>query len=360
MQDLDPDPRNAALGATESADAYPLVSIIVPCRNEARYVAGCLDSIIAGDYPLDHLEVLVADGMSDDGTREIVERYVRRHPFIRLIDSHRQTTPAGLNLGIATARGTVIVRMDAHAVFPPTYVSDLVAALESTGADGVGGVCRTLAGSETPIGRAIAAGLAHPFGVGNAYFRIGTSAPRWVDTVPFGCYRRDVFDRVGLFDEDLTRNQDDEFNLRLVKHGGRLLLVPHVVSRYFARASLRRLCQMSFQYGFFKPLVVRKLGRVMTVRQLIPALFCASLLISGALSPWVGTARLALAVILGSYLIADVICATGVGLRLGWRVGLAVTGVFPVLHLAYGMGFLRGVFRFLLLRRSAPTLALSR
>src|SRR5438445_576499 len=210
----------------------PFVSIVVPCRNEAQYVRSLLDSILANEYPRDRLEVLIVDGMSDDGTRSVIWSYSRRHPVIQLLDNPNRTTPCALNLGISRARGTIIMRMDAHAEYPPNYIADLVAWLERTGADNVGGACLTLPADATATARAIAAALAHPFGIGNARFRLGTDEPRDVDTVPFGCFRRDVFERVGLFDEELVRNQDDEFNFRLLRAGGRVLLVPGAVCRY--------------------------------------------------------------------------------------------------------------------------------
>ncbi len=255
------------------AEPQPLVTIIVPCRNEGKWIAPCLDSILANDYPRERLEVLVVDGMSSDETRSVVERRAADQPCIRLLDNAKQITPAALNIGIAAARGAVIVRMDAHVDYPADYVSSLVRLLEEKGADNVGGVCRTLPGAETAIARAIAIGMSHPVGVGNSYFRIGAASERWVDTVPFGCYRKEVFDRIGLFDEELVRNQDDEFNLRLIRSGGRILLTPNVVCRYYARDSLRKLWRMYYQYGYFKPLVVRKVKGVMTLRQLGPPLF---------------------------------------------------------------------------------------
>jgi GT2 family glycosyltransferase len=157
--------------------------------------------------------------------------------------------------------------MDAHATCPPHYISTLVRYLHSSGADNVGGLCRTYPANE---GGAVAAALSHPFGVGSSYFRIGTVAPRWVDTVPFGCYRRDVFDRIGTFDEELTRNQDDEFNMRLLRAGGKILLIPDVVCDYVARRSLRKLWAMMYQYGLFKPLVVRKIQGVLTLYHIVP------------------------------------------------------------------------------------------
>ena len=153
------------------------VSVIMPCREEEGYIARALTSILANDYPQDHLEVLVVDGMSTDGTRKIVSKYARDHQFIKLLDNPRKITPAALNIGIAQARGDIIIRVDAHSTYPPDYLSSLVAWQEKTGADNVGGVWRILAGKDTPMARAIAVGLAHPFGVGNAHYRIGARSP---------------------------------------------------------------------------------------------------------------------------------------------------------------------------------------
>src|SRR6266699_756224 len=280
-------PRPDMVGA-----ARPFVSIAVPCRNEALYIAACLDSILASAYPLNQLEVLIADGMSEDGTR------------------------------------------------------DIVAELEQTGADNVGGVIITVPADNSPTARAIAVGLSHPFGVGNAYFRIGADVRRWADTVPFGCFRREVFERIGGFDEDMVRNEDDEFNLRLIKHGGRVLLLPEVVSYYRARKSLRDVAHMYFQYGRYKPLVARKLGAVMTGRQLVPALFLLTLLALGLLGVWVPGARTAAAAIAGCYT-ALVLGFSALTIRKhGWRCALALTAVFPTVHVCYGIGFLYGVLRY--------------
>jgi glycosyltransferase involved in cell wall biosynthesis len=341
--------------------ARPRVSIVIPCRNEREHVIPCLDSILAGDFPLDNLEVLVVDGMSDDGTRAVIEQYTECHPVIRLVSNPKRTTPSALNIGISQARGTIIMRMDAHAQYPPNYVTDLVAWLERSGADNVGGACVTLAGDSTSMARAIAAALTHPFGIGNSHFRLGTVRPREVDTVPFGCFRREVFQRVGLFDEDLVRNQDDEFNFRLVRAGGRVLLVPGVVSFYYARRSVRQLARMFFQYGYFKPLVVRKVRRVMTARQLAPALLVSTLLVTAFLGFWPGAARRVFCLTLGGYLAADLVAAAPIARRAGPRVGLALSAIFPVLHFAYGLGYLLGVFEFLIRgNRPSPRAQLSR
>ena len=214
-----------------------------------------------------------------------------------------------MNAGIRAARGEIIVRMDAHVVYPPHYLPIAVAALLETGADNVGGVIVTRPGANTPMGRAIALGLSHPFGVGNSYFRIGTSERRWVDTVPFGCFRRSLFDRIGLFDEELVRNQDDEFNFRIQQRGGRVLLLPDLVAQYYARPSLRHVARMYFQYGYFKPLVARKLGRIMTARQLVPAAFLLTLAGAALLGPWFTWAAALGGVLAAIYLLCVGACA---------------------------------------------------
>jgi glycosyltransferase involved in cell wall biosynthesis len=331
--------------------APPLVSILIPCRNEREHITPCLDSILAGDFPLDDLEVLVIDGMSDDGTAEIVRTYAVIHQVVRLICNPQRIVSSALNIGIGAARGEIILRMDAHVEYPSNYVSGLVRWLEQTGADNVGGCCVTLPSSGTPMARAIAVGLSHRFGVGDALFRLGVTEPRRVDTVPFGCFRKTLFTRVGLFDEELVRNQDDEFNLRLIRAGGTVLLVPGIVSYYRARATLGRLARMFYQYGYFKPLVARKVGRVMTLRQLVPAGLVAGVVLSGLLAPWVQASRILFALAVGSYLVAAVACSVSIGIRHGVGVTLALLRVFPTLHWSYGFGFLRGALDFVVLGR---------
>jgi glycosyltransferase involved in cell wall biosynthesis len=328
----------------------PLVSIVVPCRNEAEYIRPLLDSILANDYPREQLEVLVVDGLSDDGTRAVVADYARRHPMIHVLDNPNRTTPHALNRGITRARGAIIMRMDAHAHYPPNYVADLVDWLERTGADYVGGAWVTLPADGTPTARAIAAVLAHPFGIGDSRYRLGTNEVREVETLPFGCFRRELFERVGLFDEELARDQDEEFSFRVVRAGGRILLVPGVVSSYYARRSLRQLGRMFYQYGLFKPLVALKVGRIMTLRQVVPAAFVLSVLLTLVAAPWIAAARTLAALILGTYVAVNAGCALVLAWRHGTRVGLTAAAVFAVVHVCYGCGFLRGIV--LLLARS--------
>lgn len=327
------------------------ITVIVPCRNEAKFIAQCLDSILANNYPQECLEVLVVDGMSDDGTRDVIQAYASKYSFIRLLDNQKKITPSALNIGIQSAQGEIIMRMDVHVAYQSNYIAGLLSVLLETGADNVGGLCVTVPAKNTVIGKAIATAMAHPFGVGNSYFRIGVLEPRWVDTVPFGCYRKEIFDRIGLFDEELVRNQDDELNLRLIKHGGRILLVPQIVSHYYARDSLRKLWRMYFQYGYFKPLVARKIGSVLTFRQLVPSAFVLSLILLTILAPISNLALLLDEVLLSTYVAAN-LCASWITVvRTKAIYAFALPLIFPVLHFAYGLGFLKGAFDFLLLRR---------
>lgn len=321
------------------------VSLILPCRNEEHHIESCLDSLIATHYPHDDLELLVVDGQSDDRTREIVARRARVHPWIRLLDNPERIVPTALNLGVRAATGEIIMRVDAHALYPPEYVPRLVAALLETGADNVGGRVITLPANESVTAQAIARALSHPFGVGNSWFRLAGDGPaemREVDTVPFGCWRREVFTHIGGFDEELVRNQDDEFNYRLRRAGGRVVLVPDVVAYYYARASRRQLARMLYQYGYFKPLVARKVGAVVTMRQLVPPVFVSAMAMGALVAPfwrssavaWLGALALYVAVVMGCALHA----------ARGLREAIALATTFPLLHVPYGYGFLLGLW----------------
>lgn len=213
-------------GETVSAEkSLPFVTVIVPCRNEERYIRGCLDSLIANDYPKDRLEILIVEGMSDDSTPTIVEEYAASYSFIRVIANPRRIKPTALNLGVQQSRGDVIMIADAHSFYPVDYISSNVKYLLDSGADNVGGVGRILPARQTKIAQTISLVLSHPFGSGNAYVKTGSSKPRWTDAVAFGCYRREIFQRIGMFREELVRSSDLDFNNRIRRAGGKILLV---------------------------------------------------------------------------------------------------------------------------------------
>jgi glycosyltransferase involved in cell wall biosynthesis len=325
---------------------HELVSIILPCRNEEKFIGLCLESIINNDFSEEDLEVLVIDGQSNDNTRSIVKSYAHRFPYIKLLDNPTKITPSAFNIGINSSKGNIIIIMGAHNMYPPNYISGLTYWLKKTGADCVGGLCQTKAVNNSVFAQAISLSISQPFGVGNAYFRIGSKSIRRVDTVAFGCYRREVFNKIGLFDEELVRNQDDEFNLRLKKQGGQILLVPKIISYYYARDSLSKLWRMYYQYGYFKPLVARKVGGIFTLRQLVPSLFVSSLLLTAIMSFWFPLMKTIFAIIGCSYLAMNIYFSSKAALDKGIKIGLALSLVFPVLHISYGVGYLKGIFDF--------------
>ncbi|MCL6582179.1 MAG: glycosyltransferase family 2 protein [bacterium] len=332
-------------------DRLPIVSIVIPCRNEERYIDKCLDSIVTNDFPKDMLEVLVIDGLSEDKTREIIRRYSNQYSYIKLLDNQKKIVSTALNLGIKNAKGNIIIRMDAHNIYKKDYISKCVKyILSEYNADNVGGICITLPGNNTRLAKAIALSLSHPFGVGNAFFRIGSKEPKYVDTVPFGCYKREVFDKIGYFDEDLIRNQDDEFNLRLIKSGGKILLVPEIVSYYYARDSLLKLWRMYFQYGYFKPLVVLKVGGVFTWRQLIPIVFISGVIISGLLSFILKPFFWMFLLLISTYSLANLFFSFSLGLQKERRCIFFLPIAFPVIHFSYGLGYLKGILDFVVWR----------
>jgi len=328
------------------------VSIIIPCRNEEKHISKCLNSLLNNSYPKDLIEIFVIDGMSEDNTREIIKKYIEEYPFIKLINNLKRIVPTALNMGIKKASGDIIIRIDVHGTFPSNYIEKLVLWSRESKADNVGGIWITMPGAETVIARAISLALSHPFGVGNPYFRIGTKEPRYVDTVPFGCYKREVFDKIGLFDEDLVRNQDDEFNLRLIKNGGKILLVPDIISYYYARDSIHKLWKMYFQYGYFKPLVAKKVGGVLTWRQIVPTSFIGSLSLVLLLSFFSKFFLWLFLFILGFYIAVNfslslIISMKKKDLKL---LPFLITS-FITLHFSYGFGYLKGIWDFVVFKK---------
>ena len=331
-----------------SDHALPRVSVIVPCRNEERFIRACLERILATTYPADRLEILVADGRSDDATREIVTELAARHPHLRLLDNPLRITPAALNLAIRAARGEVIVRMDAHAYFPPEYITRLVTALDETGAEIVGGAIDTRPADATATAEAIALAMRHPFGVGNSSFRIGTAARRPVDHIPFFACRRALFDRVGLFDEELLRNQDGEFSSRVRRQGGQIVLIPEARAEYFARDSLGKLARMFFQYGYYKVLTAHKLRRLMTVRQVVPPVFLLALIIAAVTTVWIPAGGYALVTLVASYLAAVTVASLHAARGRSVRCAAVLLAAFPIMHFGHGIGQLRRALELML------------
>jgi len=328
----------------------PFVSVVIPALNEERYIEPCLRSLVAQDYPHERMEALVADGGSSDRTRAIVVEVAAGVPFpVRLVENPGRTTPHGLNAGIAEASGDVIVILGAHALAGPGFVAANVKALRETGAAATGGPIETR--GEGPIAEAVAAALSHPFGVGDARFRFATEAG-YVDTIAFAAYRRECFDRLGGFDTDREKAEDDFFNYRVRRAGGRLYLTPLVSSVYFARASLGSVARQYFAYGKAKGRAAIEEPASVRLRHLVPVVtvVCGALLALASLWSW--KTRVAAAVLASLYVGAAVFAAVRASSRRG-RPGLApiTAATFPVVHASYGLGTIAGVFQALRRRR---------
>lgn len=320
---------------------HPFVSVILAVRNEERCIARALDAVLWQSYPHAAVEILVVDGESDDRTCDIVTSLTFRDPRVRLLHNRLRRVACGLNVGLRAARGEVVVRVDGHCVIPPDYVATCVRLLRAGEADCAGGPVR--AEGETTMGRAIALTMSTPFGVGGASFR-WADAVREVDHLPFGAWRREVFEVIGEFDETLVRNQDDELSDRLRRHGGRILLDPAIPVRYFSRTRLAELWRQYLGYGFWKVRVIRKRGGwPSSPRHLVPAVFvCATLgtLLAAALThSWIAPAC-----VLGPYAAFLLAAMVQLAASLRDRAVLLAPGALATMHVAYGVGFLLALF----------------
>ncbi len=324
-----------------------MVSVIMPVYNEKKYISKCLDSISATTYPQAKLEVIVVDGMSSDGTRDILADYAQQHPFIRVVDNPAKIKPRALNIGIQEAKGDIIIRMDAHTVYDPEYISKCVSYLSEYGADNVGGIRKTLSGGDSVIARAIAYSISHPFAAGTALYRTGATTIRWVDTVFGGCYPREVFDRIGLFDEALIRGQDREFNVRLQRAGGKILLAPDIVCHYFARGDYKSFVNWTYACGLTPIYISRITGRVIfSWRNLAPQLFVLGLVFGPVLSLVFPVLWWVFGAVVAVYLAACIyFSALILGKERDIRLMLAMPLIFATTHIFYGVASLVAIFK---------------
>ncbi|MBE0536474.1 MAG: glycosyltransferase family 2 protein [Phycisphaerae bacterium] len=316
----------------------PFVSILAPCRNEVEYVERAVNSILQSDYPADRMEILVLDGMSDDGTRNIVARMAEQDERVRMLDNPQEIVPTAMNIGIRASRGDYVVRIDCHTLFSYDYISKCIEVSQRTCADNVGGYCMTCAGAETGVARAIAAATSCPFGVGNSAFRL-TGPEKEVDTVPFGTYRKEIFNKVGLYDERLVRNQDIELNSRIRRAGGRIIISPEIKLSYFNRASYRGLWQQSFNNGLWNLYTVYFVGGGLSLRHFVPMLFVSGLLCLIPLALCFHPLAWLLAADVALYACAAAFSAAQCARRRPVNTLLVMVS-FAVLHIAYGLGSL--------------------
>jgi glycosyltransferase involved in cell wall biosynthesis len=317
------------------------VSIIVPCYNEKARIQLLLDAIYAQTYPRSYTEVVIADGMSTDGTRQVISDWSDSHPDLKLniVNNEKQIIPAALNRSIENATGDIIVRLDAHSRPYPDYVTRIVSALEEGVADNVGGIWEIKPGDKTWIAESIAVAASHPLGVGDALYRHAKKAA-YVETVPFGAFRRELWERIGKYDETLLTNEDYEFNVRILNAGGRIWLNPEIRSIYFSRSTIVELIKQYWRYGFWKFRMLKRYPKTVRWRQALPPLLVLTLMIDLLLA-WIPLFALLLFLELLLYSVTLIVIGFKEALRTrkaSFSIGIPLS--IASMHLSWGSGFL--------------------
>ncbi|MBK9925703.1 MAG: glycosyltransferase family 2 protein [Anaerolineales bacterium] len=324
----------------------PKVSVIIPCYNEQSTIRLLLTALREQTFPRAEMEVVIADGMSSDGTRDAITAFQKVFPDlnVRVVDNTLRSIPSAVNRAIESSRGDIIVRLDAHSKPYPDYVANCVSAIEAGRGDNVGGVWEIHPGTDTWIAKSIAVAASHPLGVGDALYRHATQAAE-VDTVPFGSFKRSLIERVGLFDESLLTNEDYEFNARIRKAGGKIWLDPSIRSVYYARSTLLELARQYWRYGFWKWRMLRRYPDTLRWRQALPPLFVLSLLVLALASTFIPVVGIVLIAELAIYFSIFLLAGFDKAVRLAnpyLIIGLPLT--IPVMHITWGAGFLWSIF----------------
>lgn len=331
------------LSASHKTD-FPAVSVVIPCRDEERFLEACLDSLIANSYPQGRLELLIVDGMSTDQTNIIAKRFTQRYPHIRLLENPKRTIPAAMNTGILQSRGEIILKADAHSIYPSNYIADCVRHLLDFKADMAGGMWVIAPRENTHIARSISLALSHWFASGNAYIKIGSKNPRWADTAAFGCWKRETLNKLGLFDEDLAGSSDMDLNVRLRKAGGKILLVPDIKVTYFADSDLKSLWKHNLSDGVWATYVLKFGKHATSWRHWAPLAFVSSLLVAGILALLLVQAAWVLAGLCGVYGVLSLAASVQLSLRMNTLEYLRTLPiVFATRHVAHGLGALYGL-----------------
>ena len=330
----------------------PFVSVVIPCRNEEKFIGRCLDSIVANDYPKDRLEILIVNGASTDKTREIVEGYSKKYPFIKLLENPKITTPISMNIGVKNAKGDIIMITGAHSTYNPDYISKSVRYLEDYGADNVGGALVTKPAVGTYSARAIALALSSFFGTGGASFRVGgglaaqAGKPRWVDTAFGGCFRKEVFRKIGYFNENLTRSQDMEFSIRLHKAGGKILFAPDISTTYYPKTTFGSFFKHNIKDGIWAILPMKYGAPPFKLRHLVSLFFVLGLIVPLIISIWLPPFYWLTAAVLALYLAVSLYFSASISLKEKNILLLPFLVIaFAVRHFAYGIGSIIGLAR---------------
>jgi glycosyltransferase involved in cell wall biosynthesis len=329
-----------------------MISIVCPIYNEEKYIGACIDSVLSQDYSKNDMEVLFIDGNSTDNTVNIIKEYIADYPFIKVINNPDRIVPIAMNLGVRASHGDIIIRLDAHAAYPANYISTLANKLVELNADNVGAPCKTDVLNKNPKALAIREVLSSRFGVGNSIFRLGINKTKEVDTVPFGCYRKDTFERFGFFDTRLIRNQDIELNKRIKRGGGKIYIISDTYCTYFARETFKEISKNNYANGKWNILTVFYTKNIhsLSLRHFIPMLFLLSLVLPilfACLNYYfiyvtiISLAMYFLLVIGFSFCLA-------IKKRLSF-VYLVVS--YIVLHVSYGFGSLMGVIKIIIKKK---------
>ncbi len=323
------------------------VSVIIPCYNEAETIHLVLESLLDQSYPLKDLEVVISDAMSEDDTRENIRKFIKTNPNLQVIvvDNPKRTIPAAVNTAAQAARGKYLVRMDAHSVPDRNYIAESVRLLKEGVAENVGGVWEIKPGENTCIARAIAAAASHPLGAGDALYRIANKAA-YVETVPYGAFSKDTFERVGRFDERLLANEDYEFNTRIRLSGGKIWLDPGIRCKYYARKNLSQLARQYWRYGYWKLRMLKRYPKTLRWRQAIPPFFTFGIILFTILALFSQFARIILASGLSLYVLVLALFSIMEALKRKDACYLNMIFAFLVIHLCWGSGFLYSILDF--------------
>ena len=325
----------------------PLISVIIPCRNEKQFIAECLDSVIQQDYPKQKMEIFVMDGMSEDNTRNIVREYSKKNSFIKLFKNHKRIKPIALNIAIKKANGRYVIIMDGHAKYRSDYISKCIETSIKYEADNVGGIWRIMPTKDTIINKSIIFASSSVFGAGNAYYRKGYSKKiKEVDTVFGGCYKKEIFDKIGLFNENLARSQDMEFNIRLKKAGGKILLNPEIVSYYYPKSTLKEFFKHNFTDGIWAIYPLKFVKIPLKLRHFVPLSFILSLLISGIFGIFFPLFSWLFLFIIATYILFSLYFSINIAYNkkdVKYLFLMPIT--FACRHFGYGLGSLWGLIK---------------
>ncbi|MCI8565283.1 MAG: glycosyltransferase family 2 protein [Lachnospiraceae bacterium] len=319
------------------------ISVVMPLYNEEKYIENCINSLLLQDYPKEQMEWIFVDGQSSDNTQKLVNNYKKEYPgLIRLLNNPNKTVPYAMNIGIKASKGKYIIRLDAHADYANDYISKCVYYLDNIDAENVGGAIKTK--SRGLIGNAIAKMLSSKFGVGNSEFR--TCGSGYVDTVPFGAFRREVFEKFGMYDERLTRNQDNEMNFRIRKNGGKIYLAEDIHLSYYCRDTINGIVDMAVKNGMWNMITMKLCPGSMGIRHFIPLMFVSSIL----LLPFLSIIYNPFSLLFGSEILLYTVLDIFFGIKQadGIKQFLLLLFLFPLFHISYGLGSMVGFYKILL------------